>query len=304
MLLNYNGHANKPGIYMIYNTYSHWIYIGQSHQFKDRWNDYKNNLPKNKCHNKRIQRAFKKAFKKLGHTDFLEFHVLKVMEGSTKLEREIEEVKFIKFFNELGYKICNDVEDMTTFTLFEETEKKRVKNKRKTYNIDLYNSQTGEIIYGPITNLRQLCEQYKIKPSHLYQVINKKRNTVGDWRLLENKDKDFKREKNIKVSKTYNINLINTNTNEIIYGPITNMAEFCKIHGLNKVMMCRIINKKAYEHNGWKLLEDRKPEPGTNSFFNKETGEIVHCNIFTLYDFVKKHDLVPSKITEIINKNS
>lgn len=111
MKFNYEGNANKPVIYMIYNFYSHGVYIGQGSECKRRWNrGYAQTLPKGRCHNSHLQNAYNKAKKILGHDDFIQFYVLKVMEGSTQEERNIEEAKFIKFYKELEFKVYNKLD--------------------------------------------------------------------------------------------------------------------------------------------------------------------------------------------------
>lgn len=96
MKFNYQESANKPGIYKIVNTHTNRIYIGQAKDFKKRWHDHKRYLLDSRHRNKFILNDFNKCRLELGHTDFLEFHVLEVMEGSTKEERNLREEFYIK----------------------------------------------------------------------------------------------------------------------------------------------------------------------------------------------------------------
>lgn len=108
MKFNYEGFSKKPVIYMIYNNCTHGIYIGQTSECKNRWvQGYQKSLVVGKCHNKHLQNSFTKYYQKLGHTEFLQFHVLRAMEGSTQTEREIVETQLIKFFEGIGYEIYN-----------------------------------------------------------------------------------------------------------------------------------------------------------------------------------------------------
>ena len=138
MILNYDGFANKPVIYMIYNMHSHGMYIGQTRKCQKRWRDgYKRILPKGTCHNTFLQNDFTKCFNELGHTDFLEFHVLKVMENSTHEERINLEVQFIKFFRKMGYRIYNATKEFNgNFALTDKTKLKISQAKKEYYKTD------------------------------------------------------------------------------------------------------------------------------------------------------------------------
>jgi len=105
MKFKYQDHANNSGIYKILNTHTNRVYIGQARTFKKRWYDYSNHLPKNKGHNKFLLNDFKKCFEELGHTDFLEFHVLEAMPSSTKEQRKEREEYWIAQFYD-GQKEC------------------------------------------------------------------------------------------------------------------------------------------------------------------------------------------------------
>ena len=91
----YQDYANKPGIYKIINTHTNRIYIGQTWSFKDRWRDHKKYLLNGSHQNKFILNDFNKCKIELNHDDFLEFHVLEVMESSSKEERNKREEEII-----------------------------------------------------------------------------------------------------------------------------------------------------------------------------------------------------------------
>lgn len=91
----YEEHSLKSGIYKILNTHTNRVYIGQAKEFKERWKAHKNSLLNNKHQNKFLLSDFNKCRKALGHDDFLEFHVLEVMENSTKEERNKRETMLI-----------------------------------------------------------------------------------------------------------------------------------------------------------------------------------------------------------------
>ena len=84
MLFFYNGNSKLSGIYEIRNRHSNRSYIGQAKEFKERWASHKCALLGKFCNNKFFQNDFNKCFEKLNHTDFLEFHVIEVLNNSTK----------------------------------------------------------------------------------------------------------------------------------------------------------------------------------------------------------------------------
>lgn len=91
MKFHYEGHSLKPGIYKILNTHTNRTYIGQASRFKTRWYGHAFSLLTRKNASKFLLNDFSKCKLELGHDDFLEFHVLEVMEGSTKEERNLRE---------------------------------------------------------------------------------------------------------------------------------------------------------------------------------------------------------------------
>ncbi len=91
MKFHYNEHSLKPGIYKILNTHTNRIYIGQAKEFKERWKAHASSLRLGKHKNSFLRADFNKCKEALGHDDFLEFHVLEVLEGSTKEERNKRE---------------------------------------------------------------------------------------------------------------------------------------------------------------------------------------------------------------------
>ncbi len=95
MQFNYQENSLKPGIYKIINTHTNRIYVGQAKRFAERWRDHKRHLLSKTHQNKFLLNDFNKCKEELGHDNFLEFHVLEVMEGSTKEERNVREEFYI-----------------------------------------------------------------------------------------------------------------------------------------------------------------------------------------------------------------
>lgn len=99
MHLNYTNNCSKlPGIYKIINTHTNRIYIGQCKSFQERWHGHSCSLRKQKHQNKFLQNDYNKCVKELGHDNFIEFHVLEIMENSSKEERNKKEEEYISQF--------------------------------------------------------------------------------------------------------------------------------------------------------------------------------------------------------------
>ena len=96
MKFHYQSNANLSGIYKILNTLTNRVYIGQAARFERRWYDHKRHLLNGKHQNKFLLNDFNKCKEELGHDDFLEFHVLEVMQSSSKEERNKREEEWIK----------------------------------------------------------------------------------------------------------------------------------------------------------------------------------------------------------------
>lgn len=95
MKFNYQDCSLKSGIYKIFNTHTNRIYIGQAKEFKERWKAHASSLRLGKHANKFLRADFNKCQELLGHDDFLEFHVLEIMEGSSKEARNVREERWI-----------------------------------------------------------------------------------------------------------------------------------------------------------------------------------------------------------------
>lgn len=86
------GCSLKSGIYEICNTHSGKYYIGQSKEFKSRWNGHKSALLNgSQKANRHMINDFAKSLMELGHHDFMEFRVIELLLGTTQLQREQRE---------------------------------------------------------------------------------------------------------------------------------------------------------------------------------------------------------------------
>lgn len=153
MKFNYEGLSLKSGIYKIINTHTNRIYIGSSHEFKTRWhNGHVSSLLKNKHQNKFLQADFNKCKEALGGTDdFLEFHVIQLMEGSTKEKRKLAEQVWIDKYFDNG-KLCYNLKKKASVSRAEvpsknpeETRQKHSKTSKELWANPVFREKLLEI---------------------------------------------------------------------------------------------------------------------------------------------------------------
>lgn len=107
MIFNYNGCANKSGIYEIRNRVSNKSYIGSAKTIKLRWLGHASSFRNGKQRNVHLQRSYDKYNIELGHSNFIEFHILEILNDSTKEERLIREEYWIRFAIENNVALYN-----------------------------------------------------------------------------------------------------------------------------------------------------------------------------------------------------
>lgn len=108
MLFYYQGNQLKSGIYEIRNRHTNRSYIGQTRKFRRRWElEHKSLLLKGTANNRFLQNDFNQCFEILGHTDFLEFHILDVLEEYSAKELNILEDYWLKQYKKNKYQLYN-----------------------------------------------------------------------------------------------------------------------------------------------------------------------------------------------------
>ena len=83
------------GIYEIRNRISNKSYIGSASNIRARWSSHARLLKKTTHSNLHLQESFKKNFDVLGHSEFMEFHIIEKMPDSTKKQRLEKETYWI-----------------------------------------------------------------------------------------------------------------------------------------------------------------------------------------------------------------
>jgi hypothetical protein len=74
-------------------------------------------------------------------------------------------------------------------------------------------------------------------------------------------------------------------------GPITNLAAFCREHGLEKTHMVAVANGRLISHQGWTFATGRQRLKRSYRGFISPTGERVEFT--NLLAFCREHDLSP-----------
>lgn len=309
MLFFYEGNSLKPGIYEIRNRLSNKSYIGQTVRFKKRWaTEWKPQLLKGTSHNEHLKHSFNLYFEQLKHTDFLEFHILEVMENSSKTEREIREEWWIKEYLKNGYDLYNvnlEPTNQKERSCFSHTPEETRQKMRE--------AKLGK----PGSNKGKKMPQRSGK-NHPY--FGKKLSTEHKQKLSAGHKNPFCAEqsrKNIlfargkRKPRAYdNIKLISP-TGELFI-KIENLIKFCENYDLNYKTMNGVILGKKKSHKGWHLFG---VEPGVLSGMKHQGAKIYDLlnnplinligekiiKIECLKLFCRNYNLNPSSLLNVLN---
>jgi group I intron endonuclease len=125
MIFEYSGASKTPAIYEIRNRHTHRSYVGQTTEPKNRWNGHKTSLLRGKHSNSYLQADFNRSLEVLGHDNFLEFHVIEALPGSTQEKRNDRELYWMREYVKHGYKLYNiDFECNGDYVKSKETKQK------------------------------------------------------------------------------------------------------------------------------------------------------------------------------------
>ena len=282
MKLNYEEHSLKPGIYKILNAHTNRIYIGQAKRFAERWYSHKRSLLGNIHQNKFLLNDFMKCREELGHDDFLEFHILEVMEGSTKEERNKREEELIaqhwdrqdlcyNFKQKIARKersVFSNTPEETKRLLSEaqkrlwqdpEERQKRIEGRdgKRREKIgkacsEMWTSMTEEQRHEISQKRVQLTQESWADPEIRQKRLDGLR--TNSWKVSEAQKKLAQdpehRAKLIaqgqKCAKTYQ--MLNPEGQLV---EIHNMTKFCRENELTKQQMIAVAKGRELSHKGW-----------------------------------------------------
>lgn len=235
----YQEYSLKPGIYKILNTHTNRVYIGQAKRFKERWKAHIKTLLNGKHQNKFLQADFNKSKEELGHDDFLEFHVIELMTDSNKTERNQREEFYI-----------NAIWDQ----------------QKQCYNFQRTTSSSQRRMFSKTPNSTTLLKSKNTKRLWCSEEFRSKINTMKAREKISNSLKRYMSEqKNLDKRKIFldSVRPKAIKAQEkhfgIVLAPngqsydVTNLAKFCREHGLVVQSMHNVFTRKQKTHRGWRL---------------------------------------------------
>jgi hypothetical protein len=144
----------------------------------------------------------------------------------------------------------------------------------------------------PITNLHEFCRRHNLNATAMATLVRgvKKLKSHKGWTHPNSvRQRDY--------IKTYE-GFIDPDGNPV--PPITNMAEFCRQHGLDNTHMTAVLNGRILSHRGWTHTSSRQPrESKTYTGFINPQGERVV--ITGLLEFCREHGLHRVKMYHLIS---
>lgn len=264
MLFFYQGLSNIPCIYEIRNTHSGRRYVGQTKNPKLRWGSsgHKGSLLANKHKNLYMQHDFNKCFQLLGHTDFLEFHILEPLPNSTPKDRDDRETYWVSERLSDAFELYN----MTSGGNANKTVSVATKatlsavRKGKTYE-ELYGVARAEEIKQKIRenklvemnrpevkeNLRkQLSGKTEVERygEEKAALVKQKRSRARKGRYLGTDSSRYRVIENITLKAP----------DGTLYYRIEGIKDFAELHGLSRNHLSELLAGKRKTHRGWQLV--------------------------------------------------
>lgn len=271
MLLNYNSQSLKPGIYEIKNILSGKSYIGSAKEFKERWGSHASSLKTGKHQCKHLRNSFNRYIVEQKNDDFIEFHVLEIMENSTKEERLIREEFWINKFKTDGTELYNSRLKPTDEPKNrscqshtpEETKKKMSETMRAFYSIPKNRIKQSELLKGKPKPPRSKEHSEKLGIAH--------KNIPHTNETKEKMSKAHKTEINLnKLKETYEKHrehIIAKQSDAVakihtlvqpdgIIIKVKNLNKFCKERNMHSSGFSNLLRKSdsTATYKGWRYL--------------------------------------------------
>jgi len=261
-----------PGVYQIRCMPTGKIYVGSAVDLRERWEHHCRSLCRGDHHNIHLQNAWDKY----GEENF-EFSVLELVSDAPDLLRVEQE-----WIDRTG---CAD----------------------RNVGFNIYDTagspgdarvQTWEGFIDPdgnevtITNLFDFCRRSGLDfPSmHRLAMGNSKLKSYKGWTHRNSpRQRDF--------VKTYG-GFIDPDRNPV--GPITNLAAFCREHGLDNTHMVAVANGRLYSHRGWTYNNGRErlgPPKTYTGFIDPDGHRVVITN---LNAYCREHGLDAVHMREVM----
>jgi group I intron endonuclease len=143
-----------------------------------------------------------------------------------------------------------------------------------------------------ITNLQEFCRENKLDFSSMHRL------SKGESKLKSHKGWSHRNSvRQRDYIKTYE-GFIDPDGNPV--PPITNMAEFCRQHGLDNTHMTAVLNGRILSHRGWTHTSSRQPRgvKTYDGFVNPQGEQVI---ITDLTAFCREHGLQRVKMYHLMS---
>lgn len=259
---------SESGIYQIRCAPTGKIYVGSAVNMRARWQQHRSQLRKGTHVNAYLQNAWDRY----GEANF-EFSVLERTPRAELLRREQHWIDTTRAaLRSHGYNI------------FDTAGSPGAAFAQKWEGFIDPNGQ--EVI---INNLQEFCRQNNLSFTVMRSLAAGHRNRGHKGWSHRNsvRKRDY-----IKIHHGF----IGPDGNEV--GPITNLAEFCRKHGLDDTHMLAVARGKICSHRGWTHVNARKPSDVKTytGYINPQGERIVITN---LAEFCRNNNLHPVKMHKL-----
>lgn len=281
MLFFYEGCSKIPCIYEIRNVSSNRRYVGQTIRPKDRWiRGHKQSLLRNVHRNQFLQNDFNKCFQQLGHTDFLEFHILERLPNSTPTIRASKEILWIKR-QKKQFELYNIIDVCNLNYLHKEETKIKISLAKKQYYSTLEGrslilklaehkyGKSYEELYGAdrALEIRKKISDNKIIEMNKPEVkenLRKQLTGLSEVKRYGPEKAALIKEKKSRARKGKYVGINSPNCKKIndirlvspdgtVYTCIFGIKEFSSIHNLSPNHLSELLSGKRKSHKGWVL---------------------------------------------------
>jgi group I intron endonuclease len=261
----------SSGIYQILCVPTGKIYIGSAIDLRARWEQHRHGLRRGAHHNFRLQQAWDKY----GEPNF-EFSVLEFVEAPELLVAEQRWIDSTGCTNRnIGFNIFDTAGSPgTAFARIWE---------------GFIDPEGNEVT---ITNLFDFCRQHDLDWPSMHRLAR------GKSKLKSSKGWTHK---NSVRKRAY----IKTYTGFITpdgqpAGPITNLAAFCREHGLDNTHMVAVANGRICSHHGWTHEIGRQAAGSARTYTGFINPDGQHVVITNLMAFCREHGLHPVHMHALI----
>lgn len=263
----YGGLSKSGGLYKITNKINGRTYYGSTKCFQVRWSRHATSIKHGKHSNKFLQADFNKC-----GTDAFIFEVLEVVEG-TREDRLLKEEVYLKQYFDNGKQCYNLCDRAISREGYSDIKKRKTRSDKGSGKQLKYQRRTR--MAAPWNKGKKGCYTPELiakwKKSHTGKEVSQETKAkMGASRRGKKHSEKTKAELSIKKlgalnpnfgpnsysslhkAKTYDVKLLSS-TGEI-FGPITNLLQFCLKHSLTASALRLVITGKVKHHKGWTLL--------------------------------------------------